>query len=78
MGEGGGRRRVRVCAVVMAGPTEGPQDAGVAYRAVAEKLLELAGECDAGRAPGPLTAIEYPLVQFEAASEPLGGPDGGR
>lgn len=71
-------RRVRACAVVMVVPTEGPQDAGAAYRAVAEKLLELAGECDAGLPRGPLTAIEYPLVRFEVVSEPLGGPDGGR
>lgn len=63
---GGGRRKVTVTAVVMAG--DSPADVADSYAAVARALLDASVRRDSGR---NLVAIRFPLVQLEASSEPF-------
>lgn len=65
---GGGRRRVTVTAVVMAGDSQ--LDIEESYAVVARALLT-ARRRSAGARAGGLVPIEYPLVSFEANSEPF-------
>jgi hypothetical protein len=67
------KRLVTVTAVVMTEKTEGPEDVAESLEVTALALRGVAHRRRTGRT-GPLTPIEYPLVRFEARSEPV--PDG--
>lgn len=69
----GQRRLVTVTAVVMTEETAGPEDIAVSYAAVAGALQDHVRRTLTGEARS-LLPIEYPLVRFEARSEPV--PDG--
>lgn len=68
----GQRRLVTVTAVVMTEETQGPEDITASYAAVAGAMTLLVAR--GVSRPSALLPIEYPLVRFEARSEPV--PDG--
>lgn len=66
------KRLVTVTAVVMTEETPGPEDVAASFEAVAEKLAELARRRRAGYTRS-VVPIYFPLLQFEATSEPRDG-----
>jgi hypothetical protein len=68
------RRLVTVAAVVVTEETQGPEDVAVSYAAVAEALRSHVARTLAGEGRH-LLPIEYPLVRFEARSEPVPGEE---
>jgi hypothetical protein len=69
----GQRRLVTVTAVVMTEPTQGPEDITASFAAVAMAMTDLAERRVNGETRS-LVPVAYPLVRFEARSEPV--PDG--
>jgi hypothetical protein len=67
------KRLVTVTAVVMTEETEGPEDITASYAAVAMAMTDLV-ERRLNGDMSALAAIAYPLLRFEARSEPV--PDG--